>query len=70
MGAIEIASTIAGSVTAIIGLFFYLQRKSKQKSIDERGRNEAELAILINNAINDEERKKYAKILHDLRNPK
>ncbi len=60
-------ATIAGAITALVGLVWYgidQIKKAKEKSrIDQRRKAESELM----EAITDEERSRLAKVISDLR---
>ncbi len=61
-------AAIATFCTSVIGLVYWMSRKSKQKKVEEKAHNEEELAILIANATTDEERKAYSIELNKIRN--
>jgi len=67
MGVFEGSVAIAGAISSMIGLWFFIDKKMKNKRIQEKAKKEAELAIAIQKAQTDEDRKKHAEELSRIR---
>ncbi len=69
MGALESVAAIASAVVAIISLVERWQKQKAAERAQHRADLEAALAVKIQSARTDDERKAYAEQLQKLRNP-
>lgn len=68
MGVVETVGAVATAITAIVGLGIMLWKQHRANQAQERANAEAELAVRIQAAKSDAERKKLSEELHRLRN--